>query len=322
MDSDGYVLAPNENEETLPHSICHGVIWIEVDTDSYFEDALLRAKEVISQNLGSKPSVAYLSGEYTKSESSDFHEANSFNGAEADIVCYKVGKDSNFIQNCCRARRLLILITDKNSKPRIVELLQNAVLGENPIVHQIEIQGADPNFKDEKGETALHLASNNGRLDVIKHLIAKGADPKLKDHNGKTAYDLALDKAHGFENFRKVLDYLVPFTPNITFPNSFGQTALYTASAWGCFEAVKHLIANGADPNLKNGKGEAALHIASYWGELEIVKHLMANGADQKLKDNNGKTAYDMAKDGCVHSSWMEINCKQVMHYLQRLPQN
>ena len=268
MDSDGYVIASNENEETLPQSIGQGVIWIEVGTDFYFEDALLRAKEVISQNLGSKPSVAYLSGEYTKSESSDFHEANSFNGAEADIVCYKVGKDSNFIQNCCRARRLLILITDKKSKPRIVELLQKAVLGENPIVHQIEIQGADPNFKDEKGETALHQASNNGRLEVIKHLIAKGADPKLKDHNGKTACDLAIDRNTEsdwrYEKYGRVMDYLLPFTPNSTLPN------------------------------FKNEKGETILHKASKLGCFEVVKCLIANGADPEFKDNNGKTAYDL----------------------------
>ena len=140
VDSDGYVYATNENEEDLPHSIGHGVIWIEANTDS-FEDALLKANEFIGQNLASKPSVAYLSGEYTRSESPDFHEANTFNGAEADVVCYKVGKDSNFIQNCCRARRLLILITDKKSKRRIGELLQNAASGENPKVRQIEIQG-------------------------------------------------------------------------------------------------------------------------------------------------------------------------------------
>ena len=76
----------------------------------------------------------------------------------------------------------MILITDKKSKPRIVELLQKAVLGENPIVCKIEIQGADPNFKDEKGETALHQASKNGRLEVVKHLIAKGTDPNLKNN--------------------------------------------------------------------------------------------------------------------------------------------
>ena len=146
VDSYGYVNASNEIEETLPHSFGHGVIWIERNSDSNFEDALLRAKQFIGQNVMSKPSVVFLSGEYVKSESSDFHEANTFNGAEADVVYYKVGKDPNFIQNCSRARRLLILITDKKSKSTIVEVLQKAALGENPKVHQIEIQGNKNNF--------------------------------------------------------------------------------------------------------------------------------------------------------------------------------
>mgnify|MGYP001314627846 FL=1 len=98
LEGDGYIFESEVDEETLPDSISHGVIWIDVNTDYCFEDALIRAKELIGQNLASKPSVVFLSGDYTKFESPNFHEANSFNGAEADIVCYKVGKDSNFIQ--------------------------------------------------------------------------------------------------------------------------------------------------------------------------------------------------------------------------------
>ena len=155
VDSDGYVLAPNEIEETLPHSFGHGVIWIQGNSDYNFEDALLLAKQFIGQNVTSKPSVAFLSGEYIKSESSDFHAANTFNGAEADVVCYKVGKDPSFIQNCSRARRLLILITDKKSKRTIVEVLQKAALGENPKLHQLKILGNDYNLflQNAKGRT-------------------------------------------------------------------------------------------------------------------------------------------------------------------------
>ena len=82
------------------------------------------------------------------------------------------------------------------------------------------------------------------------------------------------------------------------------------------------LCPNRADPNLKNEKEETALHRASYWGELEVVKHLIANGADPKLKDNNGKTAYDHAKEGYYWEEYYKENCKKVMDYLQTLPSN
>ena len=52
-------------------------------------------------------------------------------------------------KNCSRGRRLLILITDKKSKHTIVELLQKALLDEKPKLHQMKLEGADPNFSYE-----------------------------------------------------------------------------------------------------------------------------------------------------------------------------
>ena len=48
--------------------------------------------------------------------------SSDFNGAEADIVCYKFGSEGaecdRFLQDCSRARRLLILITERTEKKR------------------------------------------------------------------------------------------------------------------------------------------------------------------------------------------------------------
>ena len=49
---------------------------------------------------------------------------------------------------------------------------------------------ANPNLKNEKGETALHRAPFYGNLEVMKHLIANGADPELKNNDGKTALEV------------------------------------------------------------------------------------------------------------------------------------
>ena len=132
-------------------------------------------------------------------------------------------------------------------------------------------------------------------------------------------------------NLKKVIYHLLPITPNITLQNhrnlgclevvkhlidngadpnlknKEGETALHGASLYGYLEVVKHLMANSADQKLTNKKGETALHKASYEGEHAIVKHLMVYGADHKLKDNNGKTAYDRAADE---------NYKELMDFL------
>ena len=137
-----------------------------------------------------------------------------------------------------------------------------------------------------KGETALHIASDRGHLEFVEHLIAKEADHNLKDNDDKTAYDHALDKSiemSEYEKFIKVMNFLLP------------------------------LCTNRADPNLRNENGETALHRASYWGKLGVVKHLIANGAYPDIKDNNGMTAYDHAKNGiaiCYTTSEEEENYK------------
>ena len=149
VDEDDYIDTSNkeESEDSLPPSIGHGVIWIEENSGCNFQDALSIAEEFIDDNFQSKPSVVCLFGagvskiEFLKVYK-DFdiksRAAIYFNGAEADIICYKVGEDLQFIQNCSRARKLLILITDRNSKAKIVELLQKATLGKNPSLHKSE----------------------------------------------------------------------------------------------------------------------------------------------------------------------------------------
>ena len=58
--------------------------------------------------------------------------------------------------------------------------------------------GADPNSKDEKGSTPLHLAVLNSQQSrstrLIKHLLIKGADCFEVDRKNRTPLDYAREK--------------------------------------------------------------------------------------------------------------------------------
>jgi ankyrin repeat protein len=41
-----------------------------------------------------------------------------------------------------------------------------------------------------EGMTALHVAAQSGRADLVRHLLEKGANPEITDSNGRKAIDL------------------------------------------------------------------------------------------------------------------------------------
>jgi hypothetical protein len=85
--------------------------------------------------------------------------------------------------------------------------------------------------------------------------------------------------------------------------DSYGWTALMTATYYQYEDAVKYLIDKGADLNKQStydyGRlraGSTALIIASYYGKSEIVRMLVRYGANKGLKDVSGYTALDIAE--------------------------
>jgi hypothetical protein len=63
--------------------------------------------------------------------------------------------------------------------------------------------GADPNWADQHGNTALHLAAGMGFVKVVDLLLMAGADPRAANLKGATALVLAAERGH-----REVVDRL------------------------------------------------------------------------------------------------------------------
>ena len=66
--------------------------------------------------------------------------------------------------------------------------LFDAVKAKNyELVKKLIDEGADVNAKNDEGETALMIASNEGDKEICELLIEKGADVNAKDNEGNTA---------------------------------------------------------------------------------------------------------------------------------------
>lgn len=83
-----------------------------------------------------------------------------------------------------------------------------------------------------------------------------------------------------------------------------GATALMAAIHGGRIEAVRYLLAHGAQVNLRDVIGCTALMCAAHCGDCGAVQALLAAGADPEARNKDGLAAYDVAKNaGCTEAA-------------------
>jgi len=76
-------------------------------------------------------------------------------------------------------------------------LFQASWNGHMHVVDALIAAGCELNYTRPKGGcTALIMVSQEGRVDVVRSLLAAGADPRIAAHNGRTALDVAKQNKH------------------------------------------------------------------------------------------------------------------------------
>jgi ankyrin repeat protein len=128
------------------------------------------------------------------------------------------------------------------------------------------------------------------RREWIKLLLANGADPNERDEKGNTPLHVAILVGND-----EAADLLLAHGADINARNESSITALHYAVSGGRMEAVIELLTKGADVNARDNHGDTPLHNAALRGYKEVVSVLLAHGANIDVKNSRGRTPADEA---------------------------
>jgi cytohesin len=150
-------------------------------------------------------------------------------------------------------------------------------------------------WSESSGWTALMIAAQQRRMEIVRWLLDQGADVNAKNQHGRSALGVALT-----ENHVELIKLLAENGADLETRDRSGSTALGKMAWEGNRDLVTFLLAQGADPNAMDGGrgtdfrgntltlkfvplGGPPLSSALRKGFLDIAKQLVEAGADVNL---------------------------------------
>lgn len=118
-------------------------------------------------------------------------------------------------------------------------------------------RGMPVNFRNEKGDSLIMLASYHGHLETARLLLAAGADPNVA--------------------------------------NDQGQTPLAGVAYKGYLEIARLLLAHGAAVDGNSPDGKTPLMMAAMFNRVDLLQLLIDHGARVDAVDSRGMTAHSLA---------------------------
>src|SRR6266404_2575058 len=143
--------------------------------------------------------------------------------------------------------------------------------------------------RDRRGATLVMHAAAFGNLETLKLLLDAGADVNARNDFDATALLWGArdpDKA----------ELLISRGANVNSRSKQGRTPLMMASLLqGGSPIVALMLTKGADVNVRDNGGNTALGLAATIGEVEAMRLLLAKGADPGAVNEKGESPIVLA---------------------------
>jgi ankyrin repeat protein len=177
------------------------------------------------------------------------------------------------------------------STPLMVASEGTAYLPNNlPLVEAL--LAANPNLEaqDSRGRTALHRATAEGKLDVVRVLLDHSASIDRRTFDGATPlyYSVEFGKL-------PVLQFLIGRHAQVDLSDSSGNTPLMVAAEGNAYlpnnaPMVEALLAAGSRIDSVDARGRSALYRASAEGKEEAMRLLLDQKSNVNLRSNDQST--------------------------------
>lgn len=151
-------------------------------------------------------------------------------------------------------------------------------------------RGVDPNTSDAAGDTLLMMSARKGYCHILEILLANKASVLKINKYGDSA--LMYTALYGHLDAMKILVAAGADT------DPEGWTPLIYAALNGHVDILRYLLDQDIDIDAQSPNGTTALMAASRNGHLKAVKFLLEKEADPDLATQGGKTALDLAQAG------------------------
>jgi ankyrin repeat protein len=178
-----------------------------------------------------------------------------------------------------------------DSEPGARPLYYAAFCGFNGLVEHLTLKY--PQYASARGGqcgTALHAASFEGHLQVVRYLLRRGVDVNIRDSSNDTALLLASWKGHC-----GIVQCLLEHGADVDLPDQFHNTPLILSAYWGHVDAVRFLLEHNANIHSQGYFSQTPLHRAisglDHTGDYsQIVRLLLEHGANPNTRDTEHHT--------------------------------
>ena len=146
--------------------------------------------------------------------------------------------------------------------------------------------------QSEEGRTAVHVAAEQGWVDLIRILVTElGCRVDSRDTYQFTPLHSAAN--WGWVN---AISVLVDLNHAVDVKDCHGRTPLHYAALHGRASAIERLLELGATlKECDTRAGYSPLHLAADAGQCEAVAKLIELGADTEVKTAKGWTCLQLA---------------------------